>query len=478
MPAAKLQTSVIEKPGSAGVADADEIQLRLVDYAHGLNYTSLSPHSIQAAKLRIVDTIGALLAGYNGEPCCISRRIAARSLDDAGATVIGTRIKTAPDMAAFANATTARQVNFTDTYHWPNSAGGHPSDVIMPVLAAAEYMRASGRDFILGVVLAYEVFIRISDVFHNPGYDYTTFGCLGAAVGAGKMLALTPQQLSHCISLAVVPNSTLRQTRIGKLTMWKATASGQAARAGVFAAMLAQEGMEGAHLPFTGQAGWCAQVAREHFALGAMGGSDGAPFKIMESSIKIRPCVGLTIASVLAAEKAMPLKNAAEVNKIIVESYRKATLAAGSGAHHWEPESAETADHSIPFLVATTLLNGVITPHSYDQAHLADPGLRALMRKIEVVENAEFTEAYETLPAKQCARITIETNSGARTVSEASYGKNSSSAQEEEIIVTGKFRALAVPVIGVQLADTVLERLLHLEDINSVAEIVALLVLD
>src|SRR3972149_1941733 len=93
-----------------------------------------------------------------------------------GATVIGTRMKTTPDMAAFVNATTARYVEMNDAYHRPGVPnGGHPSDVLTPVLAAAEHAQASGREFIAGVALAYEVYLRVADRVRIPGFDYTNF---------------------------------------------------------------------------------------------------------------------------------------------------------------------------------------------------------------------------------------------------------------------------------------------------------------
>src|SRR5262249_17367528 len=163
-----------------------------------------------------------------------------------------------------------------------------------------------------------------------------------------------------CLSIAAASNNILRQTRLGQLSMWKAAASGEAARAGVFAAILAEEGMEGPNLPFEGQAGWCDHVAGHRFVLDTLG-RGGTSFKVESSVIKSRPAVGLTIASILAAEKLAPLADIDAVHKITVEVYKRALLACGSGAHHWHPDSAETADHSIPYLVAATLIDGTVT---------------------------------------------------------------------------------------------------------------------
>jgi 2-methylcitrate dehydratase len=117
----------------------DPIQQRLVDYACNLSYEAVSPEARHALKVRFIDTLGALFGGFSGAPCRIARDVAAQTTDAGGATIIGTRLKTNPELAAFANATAARYVEANDVYHWPNSNVGHPSDVLLPVFAAAEH---------------------------------------------------------------------------------------------------------------------------------------------------------------------------------------------------------------------------------------------------------------------------------------------------------------------------------------------------
>jgi 2-methylcitrate dehydratase len=460
-------------PGEAG---DDRIQQRLVDYALELDFDALPPEAVHAAKLRVIDTLGALMRGFSAEPCSIARRVAARTPDANGSTLIGTQAKVAADVAAFANATAARYVNFTDTYNWPKSAGGHPSDVIAPVLAVAELKRRTGREFITGVVLAYEVFLRLSDVFQHPGFDYTSFGTLGAAVGAAKILGLSRSQLAECIAMAAASGNMLRQTRLGQLTMWKAAASGQAARTGVFAAFLAQDGMEGPRVPFEGKAGWCDHVAGQRFALDAMGGGE-TPFKVTTSVIKARPAVGLTIASILAAESIAPLADIGAVKAVTVEVYKRAKQACGSGAHHWSPDSAETADHSIPYLVATTLIEGTVTPSSYDERHLRNADLRALMQKIDVVENEGFTTLYQQVPVEQCARVTATFHNGEHRQGEVRYGAERPTSAEMERRVADKFRGLTEGILPVATVDSILDCLLHLDGLEDVAAIPPLFVI-
>src|SRR5687767_12323801 len=97
----------------------DSIQERLTDYACALNFGALPPEAIHAAKVRVIDTLGALIGGFFGGPCRIARDLAAGMPNQHGSTIIGTRMKATPDVAAFVNATTARYMEMNDGYHRP-----------------------------------------------------------------------------------------------------------------------------------------------------------------------------------------------------------------------------------------------------------------------------------------------------------------------------------------------------------------------
>ena len=140
----------------------DAFQDRLVRYAINLDYESLPEVTVHDARVRLIDTFGSLIGGFYGEACRTSRATAALYSSPFAATVIGTRNKSSAEMAAFANATTARFVEMNDVYHWPGSGGGHPSDVIMPIFAVAEAAQSTGKELITAVVLGYEVFLRVA----------------------------------------------------------------------------------------------------------------------------------------------------------------------------------------------------------------------------------------------------------------------------------------------------------------------------
>ncbi len=447
----------------------DQLQQHIVEYAHWLNFDALSREAVHATKALTIDTLGVLIGGFCYEPCRMARNLAMRMPSTAGATIIGDRIRTSTDMAAFVNATTARYVEANDVYarYKPGSAHGHPSDVIMPLFAVAEQVHASGREFIASIVLAYEVYLALCDTFHNKSFDPSTFGCAAVSVAAAKLLRLSEVQTAHALSMAIVPNNILVQVRQSHVTMWKAAAAGKAGQAGVFAATLARAGMEGPHLPFEGKAGWCAHIAREPLTLEIKGGRH-APFLILASRIKPRPARALTVASIMAAEKlAAELADVSAIQEVLVEVHKQASH--GTSEHHWHPDTRETADHSIPYVVAAALMTGLVTPRSFDDAMLWNPRLRQLMPKISVIENHEYTLAFEGLPQQYRARVTVTTSDGLRLTAESGGDADDLAATKSDAQVADKFRIFTEDLLGTRRVHALLERLWQLENIDDVA---------
>ena len=450
----------------------DGIQQRLTDYAAELRYDALPAAVVHAAKVRVIDTMAALVGGFDGDPCRIARRVGARMPDAEGATITGTTLKTTLDMAAFVNGTTARYVELNDVYHWPGSAGGHPSDVVMPVLGVAEHARASGRELLAAVVLAYEIYLRFSDAVGKGPFDCANYACLAVAVASAKLLGLSREQIAAAASMAVVPNNVLGQVRTGHLSMWKAVTAGHAGKAGVFAAMLAREGMNAPHLPFEGKSGWCDHVAGKRFLLDELGGR-GTPFKILDTLIKPRSSCATTISSILAAEKVAPaLKSRiGDVQRVTVEVYETAKVGMATGEHHWNPDCRETADHSIPYVVAAALMDGKVTPRQFDDAHLKSPDLRALLAKIEVVVNDQFTKAYDRLPVEHHTRVCVVTRGGERLVGEAGGDKGDLSQPKTDAQIAEKFLGVTEEFLGPARARAAFERLFRLDDLDNAARI-------
>ena len=221
----------------------------IAEFSTRLDYADLPADVVHDCKRRIIDTIGCAIAAFDEEPSRIARAVAMRTQVAGGAAVIGTSHRTLPELAAFANSVASRYLEGNDTYP---GGGGHPNDNLLPVLAIAQASGASAQTAITAIVLAYEVHRYLFRAFpmRKHALDYVLYNAVASAAGAAKVLGLSLPQTANAIALAAVPNLGTDISRRGHLTMWKGCAAANAARNGVFAAIMASEGMAGPPTPF------------------------------------------------------------------------------------------------------------------------------------------------------------------------------------------------------------------------------------
>src|SRR5262249_37460758 len=198
--------------------------------------------------------------------------------------------RSSAEWAAFVNGLLIRYLDYNDTYLSLEPA--HPSDNLAAVLAASEVAGRGGRDLITAAVLAYEVQCRLCDAasLRKHGSHHAPYGAISSAVAACKLLGLDAARTTHAVGIAGVCNVALRQTRSGELSAWKGCAFANAARNGVFAALLAAEGMTGPAPIFEGDLGFM-KLLTGPFELGPLAGEEGdpRPFMITETYIKFWP---------------------------------------------------------------------------------------------------------------------------------------------------------------------------------------------
>src|SRR5262245_52389334 len=208
--------------------------------------------AIESTLNHLVDTIAVAVAGFDSDPARCAAAIARRVTSTPGATVFGYDITTSPELAAFANVIMVRTQDWNDGMQ--AKGGGHPSDMTPGVLALGELAHSSGLEVVVAVALAYELLGGVgADVpIGDLGFDQGTFMGVTVAVAGGRLLGLDAQQLANAASLALVPNVPLGVSRWGSLSMMKGCATAFAVRSGVFAALLAREGLTSAAEPFEG----------------------------------------------------------------------------------------------------------------------------------------------------------------------------------------------------------------------------------
>ncbi len=412
----------------------------IADYAHALRYEDLSAGAIRHVKRCLIDTFGVALGAFDEEPCRIARKLAQRVSVPTGARILGTPHRTLPELAAFANSTMARYFDGNDVYP---GGGGHPSDMMGGILAVADQNKVDGKTLITAIVLAYEVYYCLWQATHMrlKGMDNVFYTTVGSAVGAAKILGLDRARLAETIALAVAPNVAMDATRYGRLSMWKGTAGGNAARNGVFAALLAEAGMTGPELALQGKHGLENLTGEFQLAPLATG---GRPFRITEISIKIFLSEGHSLSPITAALQLCQEVAADDIASVTIDTYRFAKDIIGTGPEKWRPVTREDADHSMPYIVAAVLIDRAFSDAIFSSERRRDPQVLQLADKIVINEDPALTQqASEKLPC----RITIKTKTGATKVASVDYPRGHTLNPMSDDEMSDKFRGVARRVL-------------------------------
>src|SRR5581483_4930652 len=109
-----------------------------------------------------------------------------------------------------------------------------------------------------------------------------------------------------------------------------------------------------------------------------------------------------------------------EIERLDIETYWMVYSEIGSEPAKWDPQTRETADHSLPYLLASMLRDGTITTGTFTPERYLDPSLRPLMARIHIRENPEFTREF---PTGLSTTMEVTTKSGQRLLERSGYPK-------------------------------------------------------
>ncbi len=431
---------------------------RIADYTSRLQFSDLPATVVHETKRRVIDTLGVALGAYDAEPSRIARDMARRvaaANGERGGRILGTDHRTLPEFAAFANGVMGRYLDGNDTF--PH--GGHPSDVIAPVMAVADALGADGRTVITAIAAAYEAYHAVFRGVHlrEKGLDHVLYTAVGSVCGAARVMGLDAERTAQAISLAITPNIALYVTRRGELSMWKGCAAGNAARNAIFAAELAARGMTGPENAIEGTQGLWDLVGK--FEITPLAGGD-RPYRITQSNIKYFLSEYHSQSPITAALQLHAQVDADAVESITVHTYWLTWSEIGSDPEKWHPTTRESADHSLPYIIAAVLIDGQFSDAIFGEERLRDPRIHALAEKVAVKEDAEFTRQFPDLIP---CRIEVVLRGGERkTVAvECPRGHFKNPMTDDEIAT--KFRPLAQRVLSKVQTDRALEELWALD---------------
>src|SRR5947199_2678012 len=450
---------------------ADRMLNHLCDYALKLPYRERQEEVIRRTKHIALDPMWCALGGGGIHPDNIASASASQIPSASPSTVLISRQKTSPDLAAFANGVMIRYLDFNDTY--AGSPTCHPSGLLAPVLTVVDARNGSGRDVILGTVLGYEVLCGLIDAGakeRGHSWDQSTYGVIAAAVLAAKLFGHTKEQMANAISLAISSHISLEQIRRGQISHWKGCALANASRNAVFCAMLAAKGMTGPEEAFEGKAG-CLNSTGIHIEIRPFAYSADT-YRMMKARWKACPSGYFSqsaVEAILNLRSQIP--DLDDIKEIRLQTFPAGYEVMGSGEANWQPETRESADHSLPFVMAVALMEGIVEIRHYDQMYYKRSDVRALMQKIKVRIGEEPVAAWPEVPLNI---VDVEMKSGKVLSTKVAYHlghfKRWMTDEERE----RKFRPLAEPLLPKRQIDDLLACLRRLDEVEQVSELISL----
>jgi 2-methylcitrate dehydratase len=363
-----------------------------------------------------------------------------------------------------------RYLDFNDTYLSKEPA--HPSDNLAAVLAVGDLVKAPGTALITAAVLAYEIQCRLCDAcsLRKQGIDHVTYGALSSCAAACKLLGLDAARTTHALGIAGVCNVALRQTRAGELSMWKGCAFANAARNGVFAAVLAGEGLTGPAPIFEGELGFMNLVTRNTFTIDTLG---GGPFMINQTYIKFWPAEHHSQSAIDAALqlRAEIGPDMSKVTAISIDTFEASYNIIGKYPEAWAPRTRETADHSLPYCTAVALLDGEVGVRQFEPERFTSPDVVALTAKVKVHLDDALTPRY---PRGIPNRIVVKLADGRTFSREVEFPRGHAMNPMTDAEVEAKFRAMVEPRYGKEKADRILAACWGLEKLPEAGELIRL----
>ncbi|MBS0520952.1 MAG: MmgE/PrpD family protein, partial [Proteobacteria bacterium] len=433
----------------------------LADFLAAFRFEQLGRATVEQTHLVVLDTIGAI-AGGAAEPemRALTHRLAAGA--PGAASVIGAEATAAAATAAFLNGTAG---TFLEMDEGNRFAKGHPAIHALPALwALAETRSLSGRALMEALVLGYEVGARIgiAAALRPSMHPHGTWGTIGAAVAAAKLLGYDAARIRETINVASsLTLASSKRTMLEGGTVRNAYA-GIANRMGLMAIDLVEAGFIGER---DGVASVFGHVASDTFDPAKMIDGLGRDWQIDRNYFKLHSCCRYNHGALDALDRLLAEQPIAAdaVERVDVASYLYA-----AELDDQAPRNTLGAKFSVPFAVATRLVRGSSRVENFTWEAVRDPRVQALAKRVFVTEDKAMTAK---LPQFRPARVDIRLRDGRRLSAavEANRGDDQAPYSRDELV--GKYFSLTARVWPHERADRIRDALLHLEQAPDIAAV-------
>jgi 2-methylcitrate dehydratase len=465
--------STAATPAPSKLAAKPTITATMSQWAAGLKFEDLSADAIYQAKRFLLDSVGCALGGYQQHDVVIALEVLDEIAGPGKVTVIGTGKQIDAVSASLANALMIRCMDYNDIY-WKQDPS-HPSDIFPAAMACCERAGGDGRELIVGLVLGHEFEMRLCEAafpgIRERGWHHATLTAFVSPIVAARMLHLDCSKMQHAIGISASARATLGAVTAGKLTMMKNTVDPLATQSGVFAALLAERGYSGPEHVIDGKEGLIHCFGPE-WKLNILTDGLGDSWRITQCGMKAFPTEALThtpISATLALVKDNDLKPDDVAKVHIRTTARGADILSDSSKY--DPHTKETADHSLPYVIAAAIAERQVTPLQFTMEKIMDATIRAQLNKIVVVADAEIEKVF---PALQRVVVTIHTTDGREFSKQLDYPKGDPRNPLTDKEVEEKFEALAEPVMTPTARRRAMDAIWNLDKQASVTELMKL----
>ena len=449
---------------------------KMAQFALDLKFEDIPSDALHEAKRFLLDSVGCALAAVQNDDMQAMYRFTEKLGGTPEATVIGNGLRTNASNAALMNCLLTRALDYNDIY-WEQDPS-HPSDIIGTALAAAEANHKQGRDAIVAIMIAYELEMRWCHAadpgIREVGWHHATLTQFVSPLVAGRMYDLDLDQMVAAVGISGSSHFTLGGVVAGHLTNMKNTADPLAAQAGVIAAKMAREGYEGPVEVLEGKEGLFEVVHNVEWRPDWLLKELGETFMITQCSYKAFPTEALTHQPISAALQVCQEHDitAENVDEILVETTTRGADIL-SDPSKYKPKTKETADHSLPYVIAAAVADGNVLPDSFSDEKLTDPRIWDLLDKIKVVADPEIDALF---PGVKRARVSITTTAGEIHTAQVDHAKGSSENPLSDEEIVSKFRANAEGLMSKQRQDEIIAATWTFDEIEDLSEYMALLV--
>lgn len=440
----------------------------MADFVLDTDFDDLSEETTDAIKKRVLDAIAIAAGAIDAEPIAALRRTVGELNREGPSSIWGSDQTTSPPLATALNGGMVRYLDYMDAYLLPDEVP-HPSNNVAPAIVSAEYADAPGTELITSIGIAYEIHYQLAK--HAPlmdrGWDHGTYVTFSASAAAGSLFGLDREELRNAIGIAGVGHNALRVTRTGELSMWKGLSASNAARNGVYAAMLATNGMQGPVDVFEGKSGW-KEVVSGPFEVGY------TPCDAVLETMTKKYMAGTVAQSALDALAELLGRHpvdASEIEGIEVDTYKRAkvimggTGEAGEAGDRHVVTNREEADHSLPYTLAVLALDGELGHEQYRPDRIRADDVQELLRRVHVREDPALTDRYEAGEMPANVRVTLA--DGTVHEVEKAYFEGHPARPVTWEGLERKFEALAADVYDAGEREAIVETVQNLEEVGT-----------